>query len=109
MVVFDIGEWEKKIEEEEKKNEKLESFRVTKNSSMMSESRGMELKRESQDSSLDSDNESGEDGVEETEQQQLKPNRRDQELVLLQFLDSTDDYLTLFDSLSAKLRQVRQN
>lgn len=105
MVVFDIGEWEKKIEEEEKKNEKLESFRVTKNSSMMSESRGMELKRESQDSSLDSDNESGEDGVEETEQQQLKPNRRDQELVLLQFLDSTDDYLTLFDSLSAKLRQ----
>lgn len=62
------------------------------------------------DPSLDSENESGEeDGGEETQQEQQKPNRHERELILLQFLDSTDDYLNLLDALSTTLRQVRQN
>lgn len=64
--------------------------------------------KEIQDLSLDSEIESEEeDGVEETQQEQQNLNRQDQELFLLQFLDSTDDYLNLMDALSATLRQVR--
>ncbi|CAK9325113.1 unnamed protein product [Citrullus colocynthis] len=62
--------------------------------------------KEIQDLSLDSVIESEEvDGVEETQQEQQNLNRQDQELFLLQFLDSTDDYLNLMDALSATLRQ----
>lgn len=66
--------------------------------------------KEIQDLSLDSEIESEEeDGVEETQPEQQNLNRQDQELFLLQFLDSTDDYLNLMDALSATLRQVREN
>lgn len=66
--------------------------------------------KEIQELSLDSENESGEeDGVKETQQEQQKPKRQEQELILLQFLDSTDDYLNLFDALSSTLRQVRDD
>lgn len=62
--------------------------------------------KEIQDLSLDSEIESEEeDGVEETQPEQQNLNRQDQELFLLQFLDSTDDYLNLMDALSATLRQ----
>ncbi|XP_023525224.1 coiled-coil domain-containing protein 115 [Cucurbita pepo subsp. pepo] len=62
--------------------------------------------KEIQDPSLDSLNESGEeDGTEETQQEQQKQKRRERESILLQFLDSTDDYLNLLDALSSTLRQ----
>lgn len=66
--------------------------------------------KEIQDPSLDSLNESGEeDGIEETQQEQQKQKRQERESILLQFLDSTDDYLNLLDALSSTLRQVREN
>ncbi|KAG7037959.1 hypothetical protein SDJN02_01592 [Cucurbita argyrosperma subsp. argyrosperma] len=62
--------------------------------------------KEIQDPSLDSLNESGEeDGIEETQQEQQKQKRQERESILLQFLDSTDDYLNLLDALSSTLRQ----
>ncbi|XP_022982311.1 coiled-coil domain-containing protein 115 [Cucurbita maxima] len=62
--------------------------------------------KEIPDPSLDSLNESGEeDGIEETRQEQQKQKREERESILLQFLDSTDDYLNLLDALSSTLRQ----
>ncbi|KGN55517.1 coiled-coil domain-containing protein 115 [Cucumis sativus] len=61
-----------------------------------------EVQNRSQDSEIESEEE---DGDEETQQEQQNPQCQDQELCLLQFLDSTDDYLNLLDALSATLRQ----
>ncbi|KAL0545341.1 hypothetical protein IC582_015220 [Cucumis melo] len=62
--------------------------------------------KKTQDRSLDSEIESEEeDGVEESQQEQQSPQRQDQELCLLQFMDSTDDYLSLLDALSTTLRK----